>query len=205
MRAALDGLEKEIGASIAGRKLSNLRFADDIWLIAEKLEQAQLLLDQIDKESTRYGQQKIAEKTEWMKTTRVIETKKAKTSEVVNKVTNQEQIVLTEHLLKQVKTFKYLGATISANGESIQDIRIKTATALRVVNDLLKTWNDKGVSIQTKIRLYRALIQPIALYGCEYWTLRKAEETFWKFFFVSDRILVIDKVTLPLTESSYFV
>ena len=82
--------------------------------------------------------------------------------------------------MKQVKTFKYLGVTISANGESMQGKRIRTATALRAMNDLHKNWIDKDVSIQTKIRLYRALIQPIALYGCECWShpysLKKAEE-----------------------------
>ena len=59
----------------------------------------------------------------------------------------------------------------------MQDIRIRTATALKAMGDLHKTWKDKGVSIHTKVRLYRALIQPIALYGCETWTLKQAEES----------------------------
>ena len=54
--------------------------------------------------------------------------------------------------------FKYLGANISANGDCMQDIRIRTATALRSMADLNKTWKGHGVSIPTKIRLYRALI-----------------------------------------------
>ena len=51
-----------------------------------------------------------------------------------------------------------------------------TAAALSSMGDLQETWKGQGISMHTKMRLYNALIQPIALYGCETWTLRKAEE-----------------------------
>ena len=65
MREALDGLD-DIGARVNGRTISNLRFADDIGLLAELLEQAQLLLDKVDQVSTKYGQEISETKTEWM-------------------------------------------------------------------------------------------------------------------------------------------
>ena len=78
--------------------------------------------------------------------------------------------------LKQVENFKYLGATISAYTDCIQDIRIRTAIALKAMTELHKTCENNLVSMNTKVRLYRALIQPIALYGCESWTLTQYEE-----------------------------
>ena len=83
----------------------------------------------------------------------------------------EELIKLKEEKLEQVEIFKYLGANISANGDCIQDIRIRTATALRSMTNLSKTWRGRGIRVATKMRLYMALIQPIALYGCETWTL----------------------------------
>jgi hypothetical protein len=65
MREALDGLD-DIGARVKDRTISNLRFADDIGLLAELLEQAQLLLDKVDQVSTKYGQEISETKTEWM-------------------------------------------------------------------------------------------------------------------------------------------
>ena len=50
------------------------------------------------------------------------------------------------------------------------------ATALRAMSDLDKIWKDKNICMNTKLRLYKALIMPIAMYGCETWTLRQAEE-----------------------------
>ena len=88
-----------------------------------------------------------------------------------------EQVLLLRNApLKQVENFKYLGATISAYTDCIQDIRIRTAIALKAMAELHKTWGNNRVSINTKVRLYRALIQPIALYGCESWTLTQYEE-----------------------------
>jgi len=106
-----------------------------------------------------------------------------------SELNEQNQVLLRGEPLKKVNTFKYLGATISANGECMPDIRIRTATALSSIGDLQKTWKGQGISMHTKMRLYRALIQPIALYGCETWTLRKAEERKLLVFEMSEKYL----------------
>ena len=64
MRVALDGLD-DIGAKIAGQRLNNLRFADDIGLSSKTLVQAKALLDRVDKESGRFGQEISAIKTKY--------------------------------------------------------------------------------------------------------------------------------------------
>jgi hypothetical protein len=53
---------------------------------------------------------------------------------------------------------------------------IITATALEAMGDLHKTWKDKEVSIHKKVGLYRALIQPIALYVCDTGTIKQEHE-----------------------------
>ena len=58
----------------------------------------------------------------------------------------------------------------------MQDIWIKIGAALRSMVDLSNTWKGFGLSIATKIRLYRSFIQPIALLDCETWTLIAAVE-----------------------------
>ena len=65
MCEALDGLD-DIGAHVNGGTISNLHLADDIGLLAELLQQAQLLLDKVDQVSTKYGQEISETKTEWM-------------------------------------------------------------------------------------------------------------------------------------------
>jgi len=168
MRLALDRLnQEEVGASVGGRQLNNLRFADDIGLLAETADKAQQLLTRVDEESTKFGQAIHNKKTEWMW---------VRPTPKKNELSEHKEILLKGEPLAEVKTFKYLGATISSHGDCMPDIRIRTATALSSMGDLQKTWKGQGISMQTKMRLYNALIQPIALYGCETWTLRKAEE-----------------------------
>ena len=167
MREALDGLE-DIGVHINGRTINNLRFADDIGLLAEQLTQAQLLLDKVDQVSTRYGQEISETKTEWM----IVSTK----DEQIVKERIEEGLLLREKNLQHVNCFKYLGTTLTDNCDSAKDIKIRTATALKVMSELDNIWRNKHVKRETKMRLYRSLIVPIALYGCETWTLRSAEE-----------------------------
>jgi hypothetical protein len=106
------------------------------------------------------------DKTEWMVTKweKTAKPKAAATQVSSASEGATQQILLREKPLKQVKTFKYLGSTISANGECMQDIRIRTAIALKSIADLQATWKDQGVSIKTKMRLYKSLIQGVPFF-----------------------------------------
>ena len=136
MREALDGLE-DIGARVNGRTISNLRFADDIGLLAELLRQAQLLLDKVDQVSAKYGQEVSETKTEWM----LVSSK----DEQVVKEKIEEGIILRGKKLQHVNSFKYLGTTLTENCDSAKDIKIRTATALKVMSDLDNIWKNKHV------------------------------------------------------------
>ncbi len=166
-REALDGLESH-GACINGRTINNLHFADDIGLLTQVLRHAQVLLDRPDKVSSKYGQEISDSKTEWM----LLSTKSKQT--VNNRI--KEGLLLRGKELQHVERFKYIGTTLTANCDCSTDIRIRTATALKVMSDLNNIWKNKNIKNETKMRLYRSLILPIALYGCEAWTLRSAKE-----------------------------
>ena len=87
-----------------------------------------------------------------------------------------ERLTLKGKPLKKVVQFHYLSATITSNGDCTTDITIRTATALSVMSSLSSIFKNRKITSKNKIRLYKSLIQPIALYGCETWTLRQTEE-----------------------------
>ena len=84
--------------------------------------------------------------------------------------------------VEQVENYTYLGAIISEDGESRTEIRTRLAIARTSLVKLNNIWSNRGISSNTKKRLLKALIWPIATYGCETWTLNKIEENQLKAF-----------------------
>nr|VZI07202.1 unnamed protein product [Spirometra erinaceieuropaei] len=79
--------------------------------------------------------------------------------------------------LEEVDTFKYLGARLLPNGQSKDDIVLQINAARWVFSSLRKRlWNRRDLSIATKIRMYRASVRSVLLYGCECWALRVEDE-----------------------------
>ena len=73
--------------------------------------------------------------------------------------------------LEEVNTFKYLGAIINKDGSSIKEIKSRLALALAAMTKLAKLWKSHNIKPGTKVRLFKTLVSPIALYGCEAWIL----------------------------------
>src|SRR5688572_32510824 len=83
-------------------------------------------------------------------------------------------ITIDGQRVEQVESFKYLGAIISEHGRSLNDVKTRIALAKDAFNkrnELL----TKGLSRSLKTRLVKVLVWPVVLYGCEKWTLRRAE------------------------------
>ncbi|BHF84265.1 hypothetical protein SprV_0902741600 [Sparganum proliferum] len=79
--------------------------------------------------------------------------------------------------LEEVDSFKYLGARLLPNGQSKDDIVSRIDAARWVFSSLRKClWNRRDLSIATKIRVYRASVRSVLLYGCECWALRVEDE-----------------------------
>ena len=155
-RIMTDALNNHEGAvSFGGRKITNLRFADDIDGLAGREEELADLVERLDKTSTAFGLQINAEKTKLM--------------------TNNTNGISTDirvngEKLDYVNRFKYLGAVIADEG-SKPDILTRIAQATAALAKRKTIWNDRNIALSSKIRLMRSLVISIFLYACESWTL----------------------------------
>ena len=70
--------------------------------------------------------------------------------------------------------FNFLGSLITKDGGCSQEIRHRLAMACSAMTNLSKTWADSGITRTTKVRLFQALVFPIALYASETWTLKQS-------------------------------
>ena len=142
--------------SIGGRIISNLRCADDIDPMGGNNDELQELTDRLSNSAREYGME--------------ISSKKSKV--MVNSGDNTTvQITMNGQQLEEVVAFKYLGATLTKDGLSTAEIKIRLAIATASVVKLNKIWSSKDTSFATKIKLYKTLVLSTLLYGCESWTL----------------------------------
>ncbi|CAH1268742.1 Hypp3973 [Branchiostoma lanceolatum] len=145
-----------IGVNISGRTINNLRFADDIGLIATSPERLQELLDLVNTVSMEYSLEISTKKTKVMATT---------------KQPTVLKIYCQGVLLEQVPIFKYLGAIIDETAGSSREISARLGAARTALSSLETIWKDRALQISTKLRVLKALVWPVVTYGCEAWTL----------------------------------
>src|SRR5207245_2774480 len=122
------------------------------------VESAQSMLQQINDASSRYG----------------MEISKAKTKSML--VADKQRVLgikLANSDIEQVSQFKYLGVSVTSDNSSSIDIRSRLAQAMAALQKLDSLWRGKKISLATKLRLLDSNIIPIAIYGCETWTISK--------------------------------
>ena len=140
------------------KHLTDTDFADDIALISQSLEHAEELLQSLEQASNCVGLYLNETKTECMNKCLSNNTQSIKT--------------LNGTTLKQVDDYKYLGSFISS---SLKDFLTRKGMAWSACNDMHKIWSSQ-LTNEFKIRIFRATIEPILLYGSETWTLSKKME-----------------------------
>ena len=156
MREALE--EWESGISVGGGGIvTNLRYADDTTLLAGTKEDLTELVERVRRASEKAGLYLNVGKTKVMTTGDIGEvTVDGKDIEVVTK-------------------FVFLGALITKDGLCEKEVRRRIAMGKAAMGGLTSIWKDRGVTMETKVKLVKVLVFPIALYGAETWTLRKHE------------------------------
>src|SRR3984885_6340357 len=92
----------------------------------------------------------------------------------IGKWETKEDIKVGADVLEEVEDFCYLGSIIASNGSCDKEIRIRLERANATFGKLNNEWKNKGLSIVTKTRLYRALVLTALLYGTETWPVTKA-------------------------------
>ena len=140
--------------------LEDLDFADDIALISSKYEHIQSKTDPLVENAGRVGLKLNAAKCKMMR----------------SNARRQDRVKIGEDEVEEVEEFVYLGATVRKDGGGTEDIRNRLNKARRAFYNLTKIWRLRSIGRQTKIKLFKTLVRPVLLYGCEAWKMTKVEE-----------------------------
>ena len=157
MRVALDGYEG--GFRVGGRLINNLRFADDIVLVASSEAELQELVTRLYGAASDMGMRINAKKTEVMK--------------VCDDDTPPMSITVNGEPITEVTSFKYLGARFNSKALCDEEIKTRLALARERMGKLDPLWRSRAISPPLKARLIQTLVWPIVTYGAEAWTLTK--------------------------------
>ena len=145
--------ETQAGIKIAGRNITNLRYADDTTLMAKSEEELKSLLMKVKEESEKFGLKLNIQKTKIMAS---------------NPITSWEIDVET------VSDFIFGGSKITADGDCSHEIKRRLLFGRKVMNNLDSIFKNRDITLPTKVCLVKALIFPVLMYGCESWTVKKA-------------------------------
>ena len=149
--------EAQAGIKIARRNISNPRYADDTTLMAESEEELKSLLTKVKEESEKVGLKLNIQKT---------------------KITASGPITSWEidgETLEAVSDFIWGGSKITADGDCRHEIKRRLLLGRKVTTNLDSIFKSRDITLPTKVRLVKALVFPVVMYGCESWTIKKAE------------------------------
>ena len=150
------GLEEtQAGIKIARRNINNLRYADDTNLMAESEEELKSLL-------SKEGSEKVGLKLNIQKT-------KIMAS---GSITSWE---IDGETVETVSDFIFLGSKITADGDCGHEIKRRLLLGRKVMTNLDSIFKSRDIIFPTKVRLVKVMVFPVVIYGCESWTVKKAE------------------------------
>ena len=153
--AGLD--EAQAGIKIAGRNINNLRHADDTTLMAESKKELKSLLMKVKEESEKAGLQLKIQKT-----------KIVASGPITSWQTDGET-------METVTDFVFLGSKITADGDSSHEIKRCLLLGRKAMTNLDSILKSRGITLLIKVHLVKAMVFPVVMYGCESWTIKKAE------------------------------
>ena len=148
--------EAQAGIKIAGRNINNLRYADDTTLMAES-EELNSILMKVKEESEKADLKPSIQKTEIMASSPI----------------NPWQI--DGETIETVTDFIFLGSKITADGDCSHEIKRHSLLGRKAVTNLGSILKSRDITLPTKVRLVKAMVFPVIMYGCESWTVKKAE------------------------------
>ena len=153
------GLEEaQAGIKIAERNINNLRYADDITLTAESEEELKSLLMKVKEESEKVGLKLNILKTKIMAS---------------GSITSWQ---IDGETVKTVADFVFLDSKITAVGDCSHEIKRHLLLGRKVMTNLGSIFKSRDIILPTKVRLVKAMVFPGVMYGCESWTIKKAEK-----------------------------
>ena len=152
------GLEEtQAEIKIAGRNINNLRYADNTTLIAESEEELKSFL------------MNVKDKSEKVDLKLNIQREKVMAS---GPITSWE---IDGEIVETVSDSILGGSKITADGDCSHEIRRRLLLGRKVMTNLDSILKSRDITLPTKVHLFKAMIFPVVMYGCESWTVRKAE------------------------------
>ena len=148
--------ESQAGIKIAGRSIKNLRYADDTTLMAESEEELKSLLMKV-KESEKVDLKLNIQKMKIMAS---------------SPITSWE---IDGETVETVSDFIFWGSKITALGDYSHEIKRRLLFGRKVMTSLDSILKSRDITLSTKVRLVKAMVFPVVIYGCESWTMKKAE------------------------------
>ena len=153
--AGLD--EAQAGIKIAGRNINNLRYAGDTTLMAESEEELKSLLMKVKEQSEKAGLKLDIQKTKIMAS---------------GPITSWQ---IDGETMETVTIFILRGSKITADGDIGHEIKRCLLLGRKAMINLDSIFKSRDITLPTKVRLVKAMVFPVVMYGCESWTVKKAE------------------------------
>ena len=149
--------EAQVGIKIARRNINNLRYTDDTTLMAESEEELKSLLMKAKEESEKVGLKLNIENTKIMAS---------------GPITSWQ---IDGETMETVRDFIFLGSKITADGDCSHEIKRYLLLGRKVMTNLDSILKSRDITLPAKVHLVKAMVFPVVMYGCESWTIKKAE------------------------------
>ena len=147
----------QAGIKIAGRNLNNLKYADDTTLMAESEEELKSFLMKVKEESEKVGLKLNIQKTKIMAS---------------GPITSWE---IDGETVETVTDFIFLGSKITTDGDCSHEMKRCLLLGRKAMTNLDSVFKSRDITLPTKVCLVKAMVSPVVMYGCESWTVKKAE------------------------------
>ena len=156
------GLEEaQAGVKIARRNINNLRYADDTTFMAESEEELYSLLMKVKEDSEKAG----------LKINIKLKTQKTKIM-ASSPITSWQ---IDGETVETVADFIFLDSKITVDGDCSHEIKRRLLLGRKVMTNLDSILKSRDITLSTMVHLVRAMVFPVVMYGCESWTIKKAE------------------------------
>ena len=149
--------EAQASIKTAGRNINILRYADDTTLMAESKEELKNLLMKVKEESQKVGLKLNIQKTKIMAS---------------GPLTSWQ---IDGETVETVSDFIFGGSKITADGDCSHEIKRRLLLGRKVMTNLDSIFKSRDITLPTKVRLFKAMVFPVVMYGYDSWSIKKAE------------------------------
>ena len=149
--------QAQAGFKIVTRNINNLRYADDTTLMEESEEELKSLLMKVKEESEKVGLKLNIQKTKIMASSPI------------------SSWQIDRETVETVADFIFLGSKITADGDCSHEIKRCLLLGRKVMTNPHSILKSRDITLPTNVHLVKAMVFPVIMYGCESWTVKKAE------------------------------